>query len=170
MNQFSQKISAHCSEETFNIGSSYLPGELLAAFLYAQLENMDLINTRRKKIYETYYQELKPLEEDGFLQLPTIPKHCQSNYHLFYIILKSEKVRDNLINYLRSKNISAVFHFLPLHLSPIGRSLGYKDGQLPATESVSGRLLRLPFYYELTTEDQERVIKIIKSFYQSKRL
>jgi dTDP-4-amino-4,6-dideoxygalactose transaminase len=149
-----------------DIGSSYLPSDLLAAFLYAQLEHMNQIEKRRREIFEYYYQALEPLAMDGMLGLPKTPAECQSNHHLFYILLKNEEVRNALMNYLKSKGILAIFHYVPLHLSPVGRSMGYQEGQLPVTELMSGRLLRLPFYYDLKEEDQEEVVGCIKTFFK----
>lgn len=148
-----------------DIGSSYLPSDLLAAFLYAQLENMERITERRREIYNFYLKELASLADDGILQLPVIPEYCRPNYHFFYIILRDKKIRDDLLSYLNSKGIGAVFHYIPLHLSPVGRSMGYVDGQLPITESISDRLLRLPFYYNLKKDEQAEVIKAIKGFF-----
>jgi len=152
-----------------DIGSSYLPSDLLAAFLYAQLENMDKIEKRRREIFEHYYQALHPLAVDGMLRLPAIPTECESNNHMFYILLKDEETRNALMGYLKSKGILAIFHYIPLHLSPIGRSMGYREGQLPVTESVSGRLLRLPFYYGLEEKDQAEVVTYIKKFFKGDR-
>ena len=149
-----------------DIGSSYLPSDILAAFLYAQLENMDEINERRKQIFDYYYRELIPLVNDGMLRLPYVSSECQSNSHLFYIILKDENTRNELMDFLKSKGILAVFHYVPLHLSPIGRKVGYEEGQLPVTESISGRLLRLPFYFELKLEDQIEVVNKIKEYFR----
>ena len=101
---------------------------------------------------------------DGKLRLPYVSSECQSNSHLFYIILEDEKTRNDLMDHLKANGILAVFHYIPLHLSPVGRSMGYTEGQLPVTESMSGRLLRLPFYYELTQKDQMRVVECIKDF------
>lgn len=148
-----------------DIGSSYLPSDLLAAFLYAQLENMGRITERRKEIYNFYLKELASLADDGILQLPVIPEYCRPNYHFFYIILRDKKIRNDLLSYLNSKGIGAVFHYIPLHLSPVGRSMGYVDGQFPITESISDRLLRLPFYYSLKKDEQAEVIKAIKDFF-----
>jgi len=147
-----------------DIGSSYLPSDILAAFLYAQLENMDKINSRRKEIFNAYYQQLTPLAERGFLKLPVVAFGCESNSHMFYIILKDEETRTALMNYLKSKGILAIFHYLPLHLSPIGRSMGYRKGQFPVTESMSGRLLRLPFYYDLRRREQIKITSLIERF------
>lgn len=147
-----------------DIGSSYLPSDILAAFLYAQLENMEQINERRKELLDYYYKALIPLVNDGKLRLPYISGECETNSHLLYIIVKDENTRNGLIDHLKSYGIAAVFHYIPLHLSQIGRSMGYKKGQLPVTESMSGRLLRLPFYYDMTKEEQSEVVECIKSF------
>jgi dTDP-4-amino-4,6-dideoxygalactose transaminase len=147
-----------------DIGSSYLMADLLSAFLYAQLENMDQINQRRKDIWQFYHQSLVPLVNDSRLKIPYIPPGSESNSHLFYIILPDEKTRDGLMNYLKEQHISAVFHYVPLHTSDVGRTMGYHSGQLPVTESMSARLLRLPFYYELTKQDQSRVVETIFKF------
>ena len=149
-----------------DIGSSFLPSDILAAFLYAQLENMEAINKRRSELFDYYYKALIPLVNDGKLRLPYVLSECESNSHLFYIILKDEKTRNALMDHLKSRGILAVFHYLPLHLSQVGRSMGYTDGQLPVTESMSGRLLRLPFYHDMTSEDQAEVVNTIKDFFR----
>jgi dTDP-4-amino-4,6-dideoxygalactose transaminase len=149
-----------------DIGSSYLPSDLLAAFLYAQLENMEQINRRRAEIFDYYYKAMIPLVNDGRLRLPYLSSECESNSHLFYIILNDEKTRNDLMDYLKTRGILAVFHYLPLHLSPVGRAMGYKEGQLPVTESISVRLLRLPFYYELRRDEQAAVVESIEKFFR----
>jgi dTDP-4-amino-4,6-dideoxygalactose transaminase len=148
-----------------DIGSSYLPSDILAAFLYAQLENMDAINRRRDELFDFYFKELVPLANNGHLRLPYVSNCCETNCHLFYIILENEKKRDALLAHLKSRDILGVFHYLPLHLSPVGRSMGYQPGQLPVTESMAGRLLRLPFFYDLKTEEQNEVVEAIMSFF-----
>ena len=150
-----------------DVGSSYLPSDLLAAFLYGQLEHLNEINQRREFIYNSYYNALKPLADDGLIELPVIPAHCESNYHMFYILLKDVQQRTDLITYLKQQNIHAVFHYVPLHSSPMGEQFGYTSGKLPITETVSERLLRLPFYYELTEEDIETVTEHIVHFIRS---
>ena len=147
-----------------DVGSSYLMSDLLAAFLYAQLENMDQITRQRNEIWDFYHKALIPLVNEGKLRLPYVPPCCESNSHLFYIILPNEEIRDGLMQYLKNKNIHAVFHYVPLHLSAVGLSMGYEEGQLPMTESLSARLLRLPFYYELTRREQERIVDHIFKF------
>lgn len=148
-----------------DIGSSFLPSDILAAFLYAQLENMEAINKRRGELFDYYYKALIPLVNDGKLRLPYVSSECESNSHLFYIVLADENTRNALMDYLKSKGILAVFHYLPLHLSQVGRSMGYTEGQLPVTESVSGRLLRLPFYHEMKQKEQAEVVDVIKDFF-----
>lgn len=147
-----------------DVGSSYLPSDILAAFLYAQLEHMGQINNKRSEVFDYYYNALQPLEENGFLTLPFVSRECESNNHMFYILLNDEETRNSLIDYLSSNNINAVFHYVPLHLSEVGRSMGYTEGMLPVTESVSNRLLRLPFYYEITRGEQTEVVDKITRF------
>lgn len=141
-----------------DIGSSYVPSEICCAFLYAQLEMLDVIAEGRRKIYEFYRHHLKPLEAAGLVQLPHIPEDCTSNYHMFYILVRDVQTRNELLRFLKQNGIEAVFHYVPLHTSPMGKRFGYKEGDLPITEGLSGRLLRLPFYYEITEEEQRRVI------------
>lgn len=148
-----------------DVGSSYLPSDMLAAFLYAQLEHMDEITMKRKKIYETYLEVLEPLASRGLLALPTIPAHCEPNYHMFYIIVSDEGTRNKLIAYLETSSINAVFHYVPLHTSPVGTQMGYREGMLPVTEELSTRVLRLPFYYELTDSELERIVDAIYTFF-----
>ncbi len=148
-----------------DVGSSYVPSDLLAAFLYGQLEKMNEINAKREKIYQSYYNALKPLADKGLIELPFIPEHCESNYHMFYILLKDHKQRAELIQFLKADNIQSVFHYIPLHSSPMGESLGYKKGLLPVTESISDRLLRFPFYYELTELDIERISQRVSEYF-----
>jgi len=151
-----------------DIGSSFLPSDILAAFLYAQLENMEQINKRRGEHFDYYYKALIPLVNDGKLRLPYVASECQSNSHLFYIILQDENTRNALMKHLKSNGILAVFHYIPLHLSQVGRSMGYVEGQFPVTESMSGRLLRLPFYHDMKQEEQAEVVNEIKYFFKGK--
>ncbi len=148
-----------------DMGSSYVPSDILAAFLYGQLENMEKINRQRKFIYKTYYELLLPLAEHGLLRLPVIPEGCDSNYHMFYLLLKDHDTRMSLIEHLKKQGILAVFHYVPLHTSPIGQTMGYSDGMLPVTEYISERLLRLPFYFELQEMDIRTVVSEIFCFF-----
>lgn len=141
-----------------DIGSSYLPSDLLAAFLYAQFEKKDLIKSLRAKIFNYYYENLKPLQEKGIIKLPFIPEYCDINYHMFYIILKSEEKRNYVMSELKKSGIQAVFHYVPLHTSEVGIKMGYKKGDLPVTEEYSARLLRLPMFADLTQDEQKYII------------
>jgi len=147
-----------------DVGSSFLLSDVLAAFLYAQLEELDEINQKRKAIFDYYYENLKELEDKGELRLPTIPDDCKTNYHLFYILLPSVEKRNQLMDQLKGEEISAVFHYVPLHSSPMGAKFGYKEGDLPITENVSSCLLRLPFYADLGLEEQSFVVSMVKKF------
>ncbi len=149
-------------------GSSYLPSDILGAFLYAQLENMDVIDHRRKEVFNYYCHALTSLADKGMLGLPTVSPQYECNGHMFYIILNDEETRDSLMDYLKSNGVHAVFHYIPLHLSKVGRSLGYTDGQFPVTESIAGRLLRLPLYYDLKEEEQAQVVALIEKFFAKK--
>jgi dTDP-4-amino-4,6-dideoxygalactose transaminase len=148
-------------------GSSYVPSEVCSAFLSAQLEMLDEIAERRKSIYDYYRDHLKPLEAAGLLRLPRVPAECRSNYHMLYVLLNDRRSRDGLIEHLRERGIMAVFHYVPLHTSPMGRTFGYNEGDLPVTEETSARLLRLPLYYEITEEEQDRVVAGIETFLQN---
>lgn len=141
-----------------DIGSSYLPSDMLAAFLYAQFEQLNEINNKRKSIFNYYYEHLKKLEDRVILRLPIIPKECEFNAHMFYILLNSEKERNNLMDKLKENGIWAVFHYIPLHSSPMGIKMGYKIGDFPITENLSGRLLRLPMYADLGEKELEYIL------------
>ncbi|MAX22577.1 MAG: dTDP-4-amino-4,6-dideoxygalactose transaminase, partial [Planctomycetaceae bacterium] len=161
----SQFLKGHVDKYTWvDLGSSYLQGELAAAFLFGQLGSMDIITEMRQRCYETYKQQLTPLAEEKLLQLPVIPAECQSNYHLFHILLPTQEKRDALLNHLNSRGIHAVFHYIPLHSSPAGIRLSGKTVSLPITESISTRLLRLPIYPNLEPELQQQVVDEITTF------
>lgn len=129
-----------------DIGSSYLPSDLLSAFLYAQLEKLDEIQDMRMYAWNAYYSALKPFEEAGVIRLPIIPDYAEHNAHLFYILFRDEQTRDRVMNQLKDRGILAVFHYVPLHSSPFGLAMGNRKGDLPVTEETSERLLRLPMY------------------------
>lgn len=146
-------------------GSSYVPSEIACAYLCAQLEQMDAIVARRRRLFEAYVHGLQPLASEGLFCLPHVPPHCRINYHLFYLIVHDPEQRDRLIEYLRARSIQAVFHYVPLHDSPVGRTYGYRKGDLPVTEAASERIVRLPMYFDLSEEDQSRVIRTVYSFF-----
>jgi dTDP-4-amino-4,6-dideoxygalactose transaminase len=150
-----------------DIGSSLLPSDILAAFLYAQLENMDVITRKRQEIYGIYEARLRPLANRGLVTLPSIPPECESNYHIFYIVLNSLYERTKLIEYLKARSILTVFHYVPLHTSPMGTAMGYRPGMLPVTETISERLLRLPMYYEMQHSEVELVVDEICKFFRA---
>jgi dTDP-4-amino-4,6-dideoxygalactose transaminase len=147
-----------------DLGSSYLPSDILAAFLYAQLEAGETIQARRKRIWEYYYVRLAEWAQSHNVHLPFIPQHCEQPYHMFYLLLPDLETRQAMIAHLKADGIQAVFHYLPLHSSEMGIQLGGKPGDCPVTEDISDRLLRLPFYNTLTEADQERVIASLCSF------
>ncbi|MDY6880515.1 MAG: dTDP-4-amino-4,6-dideoxygalactose transaminase [Thermodesulfobacteriota bacterium] len=147
-----------------DVGSSFLPSDILAAFLYAQLQDSKRIQGLRKRIWEYYAEHLREWAPEHGTRLPFIPDHCEHPYHLFYLVMPSLEKRDRLIGHLRENNIHSVFHYQPLHLSRMGKKFGGKEGSLPVTEHVSDRLLRLPFFNDLSRGDQEQVITAIKSF------
>jgi dTDP-4-amino-4,6-dideoxygalactose transaminase len=149
-----------------DIGSSYLPSELNAAYLYAQLEMAEEINNYRLNIWNQYYHELKPLQERGVLDLPYVPEECHHNAHMFYIKVKDLPERSRLIQYLKDKEVNTVFHYIPLHSSPAGREYGSFCGRDKYTTKESERLLRLPMYYGLTKQEIQIVTGLIGDFFK----
>lgn len=149
-------------------GSSYLPSELNAAYLYAQLESADEIYNDRMNSWNLYYELLKPLAEAGVIELPVIPDGCIHNAHMFYIKAKDLEERTELILYLKSKGVQAVFHYIPLHSAPAGKKYSRFSGEDKFTTKESERLLRLPMYYGLQTNLIEYVVETIKAFYQNR--
>ena len=147
-----------------DIGSSYLPSDLLAAFLLAQLEAREQIQAKRRQIWEYYYAHLADWTQNNDVRLPIVPSHCEQPYHMFYLLLPSLGQRQAFIAHLKAHGILSVFHYLPLHLSPMGRKFGGKEGDCPVTEDVSERLVRLPFFNSLTQADQQMVIDAVRSF------
>ena len=149
-----------------DIGSSYLPSDILAAFLYAQMENADQIIAKRNLLYDLYVEYMQPLAEKGFIKLPFILSDCRSNGHIFYIITRSLEERTALIEFLKGHGIMAIFHYVPLHSSSAGRLYGRACRTLEVTEQVSACLLRLPLYYEMTQVDVRYVVEKIYQFYE----
>lgn len=139
------------------LGSSYLPSDMLAAFLYGQLEQRQYVMERRKKIFDSYEALLKPQAAALELQLPTIPSDCEQSHHMYYILLPTEALRDAAIRGMAEQGFISAFHFMPLHLSPAGRRYGGNQA-CPVTESVSRRLVRLPFHLALSGNDQEAIV------------
>jgi len=148
-----------------DIGSSYLPSDLLAAHLYAQLEVRSKVQAHRKKVWEYYYHHLQNWAKSMGVRLPIIPEHTEQSYHMFYLLLPSLDKRQALIAHLRQREIDSVFHYLPLHLSQMGVQFGGHPGDCPVTERVSDQLLRLPFHNALTEAEQSRVVGAIQEFH-----
>jgi dTDP-4-amino-4,6-dideoxygalactose transaminase len=145
-----------------SIGSSFLPGELIAAFLWAQLEEIDAITAKRLAIWERYHDSLKCLENKELLRLPIIPDGCTHNAHMFYVMVNSEKARESVLSKFKENSISAVFHYVPLHSSPAGKRYGKPFGDLEVTNSSAARLIRLPLWVGITHDEQDCVIRILK--------
>lgn len=148
-----------------DIGSSYLPSDALAAFLLAQFEEKDRIQQRRKLLWERYMEALRSWAIARGICLPTIPEHCEQSWHLFYMLTPTTEDRDRFIGHFKDHDILSVFHYLPLNTSIMGLKFGGKSGNCPVTESISGRLLRLPMYYDLLGPDQDRVIETALKFH-----
>ncbi len=148
-----------------DIGSSFLPSELNAAYLYAQLEEAEKINNDRLKSWQLYYNELSELKDNGLIELPTIPKECEHNAHMFYIKLKDLNERTKLISFLNERGIASVFHYVPLHSAKAGIEFGRFHGEDRYTTRESERILRLPLYYGLKDAEVETVISSIKEFF-----
>lgn len=145
-------------------GSSYLPSELNAAYLYAQLEAKDKIQKKRMKIYEYYHRNLADLAAEGKVEQPYVPQDCEHNAHMYYLKVKDMKVRTRLLAYLRENGICSVFHYVPLHSAPAGQKFGRFAGEDVYTTKESERLLRLPMFYNLDMEDVKRIVDVIHKF------
>ena len=146
-------------------GSSYLPSDINAAYLWAELEQADKINENRLATWNYYNENLKILEDEGYIQRPHIPEECKHNAHMYYIKAKDLEERTDLIKYLKENGVQAVFHYIPLHTAPAGIKYGRFNGEDKYTTKESDRLLRLPMYYNLQKEDAEKVVQTIKDFY-----
>jgi dTDP-4-amino-4,6-dideoxygalactose transaminase len=146
-----------------DVGSSYLPGEVVAAFLWAQMEEAGAITEKRLAIWQHYHGALAPLEAAGVLRRPIVPDGCRHNAHMYYIVLESLEKRTALIAQLTKQNIHAVFHYVPLHSAPAGQNYGRVHGSMTHTEDLADRLLRLPLWVGLTGSQQALVVEIIQS-------
>jgi len=147
-----------------DVGSSYPPSDILAAFLLAQLERRLDILARRAAVWNFYDRHLADWADNHGVQRPAIPPHCEQSYHMYFVVMPSSAARQRLIEHLKSHGILAVFHYVPLHTSPMGRQFGGRVGQCPVSEWAGERLLRLPFYNSLSVEEQSRVVEVIRSF------
>ncbi len=145
-------------------GSSYLPSDLLAAFLFAQLENAETIQARRKHVWNRYHRELGDWCAEYGVRPPVVPEHCRQAYHMYYMLLQNVADRDALIAYLAAHEINSVFHYVPLHGSEYGAHLGYRPEDLPVSVSSSERLIRLPMYNDMSDAETDRVVEAVHSF------
>lgn len=149
-----------------NWGSSYLPSDMNAAYLYAQLENADMINHNRLKSWDVYYNGLKALQDKGYVELPYIPEECKHNAHMFYVKAKDLEERTKLISYLKENGIQTAFHYVPLHSAPAGQKFGEFFGEDKYTTKESDRLVRLPMFYGLQDSELELIIDKVNAFYK----
>jgi len=147
-----------------DIGSSFLPSDILAALLWAQVEAHEVIQERRREIHDHYAGCLADWARGGNVGFQSVPPACRSSHHLFSLLLPTPGAQQAFLRHLKARGVNAVFHYQPLHLTPMGRSLGGRPGQCPVAESVSGRIARLPFYFDLNRADQDRVIEAVLSF------
>lgn len=149
-----------------DIGSSYVMSDVLAAFLYGQLEVWQTIQAQRQRIWNYYDQHLRNWAQERGIGCPVVPAHCEQSYHMYYLMMPSLEKRQAFISFLKSRGILSVFHYVPLHLSPMGRRMGGRNGSCPVSEQKSERLVRLPFYNSLNQAGQDRVIAAVREFQQ----
>lgn len=147
-----------------DIGSSFLPSDLIAAFLYSQLENMDKINKKRMEIWKFYHNLFEKYEEQGLVKRPFIPSNCSHNAHMYYILFDNLEKRTKFINYMKQNKINPVFHYIPLHSSPAGKKYGRKSGSLNITNKISDTILRLPMYYTMNNKELSYIRSAIKKY------
>ncbi len=147
-----------------DVGSSYLPSDILAGMLLSHFEEADFIQNKRKQLWDTYAAQLNGWAEQNSVRLPSIPNYCEQSYHMFYLIMPDLETRQRFIHYLKERDIMAVFHYVPLHTADMGQFFGYQAGDLPVTEEYSDRLVRLPFYNSLSEAEQQQVINTILTF------
>jgi dTDP-4-amino-4,6-dideoxygalactose transaminase len=165
----SQFMRGYADKYTWvDVGSSYVLSDMLAAFLVGQIENMDKITRRRGEIFDRYVAILTPLVRRGLIRIPEVPRHCSTNYHMFYVLTADVEERTALIAHLRAAGVLAVFHYVPLHSSPFARSLGVPQTHLRWTDELSARLLRLPMYFDLTDQEVEEVASRVLDFYRTR--
>ena len=151
-----------------SLGSSYLPSDILAGLLYGQLMRFDEIMEKRMRAWNRYNDFFLSFEKKGLLTRPYIPSYCEHNAHMYYLILNTKEERDELVSYLKENDIQACPHYYPLHISPMGKKFGYKEGDLPLTEEYCYRLLRLPLYADIKEKDITKVCRVIEKYFNSK--
>lgn len=149
-----------------DIGSSFLPSDMIAAFLYAQLENIEKINNKRLSIWQEYHEFFKKYEDLGIIKRPIIPNNCTHNAHMYYILFNNLENRTQFISYMKQNNINPVFHYIPLHSSPAGEKYGRIAGNMFETDNIADTLVRLPMFYELTNTEIKLIMSTIKKFFK----
>ncbi|MGH7991918.1 MAG: dTDP-4-amino-4,6-dideoxygalactose transaminase [Limisphaerales bacterium] len=160
---FRGQVDKYC---WMDVGSRYVMSDVLAAFLYAQLEVWQTIQAQRQRIWQYYDQHLRGRAQERGIGCPVVPAHCEQSYHMYYLVMPSLEQRQALIAFLESRGILGVFHYVPLHLSPMGQRMGGRNGACPVSEQKSERLLRLPFYNTLSQDEQDQVIAAVRQFQQ----
>jgi dTDP-4-amino-4,6-dideoxygalactose transaminase len=164
----SQFLLGHVDKYTWvDVGGSFLPSDVLAAFLLGQLESRDVIMARRKHLWHRYQQRLQPLADRGLLRLPVIPDGVDPNYHLYFVVLQSFEARTSLMQALNAQGIAAAFHYPALHTTPMGKGLHPSGQRLPGAEELADRLLRLPLYVDLSDDEQDRVVDAVAAHLRS---
>lgn len=149
-----------------DIGSSFLPSDLVAAFLYSQLQNINKINKKRAEIWNFYHEFFKKYEENGFIKRPFVPQFCKHNSHMYYILFPTIEKRTDFINFLKSHEINTVFHYIPLHSSPAGKKFSRTASDMSITDETSDTLVRLPIYYSLTKKELNRIKSVIENYFK----
>ncbi|MBL0010845.1 MAG: dTDP-4-amino-4,6-dideoxygalactose transaminase [Nitrosomonas sp.] len=158
-----QFFRGHVDKYTWqDIGSSFLPGELISAFLWAQLEEAEQITKQRLDIWDEYHKLLEPLENHGLLRRPIIPAHCQHNAHMYYVLLSEELQRDKILHRMKADGIGAIFHYIPLHSSPAGRKFGRASGELTNTDFCAEKIIRLPLWIGISKEQQKQIVSTLE--------
>lgn len=164
----SQFIQGKVDKYTWHdAGSSFLPSEINAAFLWAQLQEADFITQKRIAIWDYYHKKLELLESRGFLRRPVVPSECKHNAHMYYILLSPKIDREQVLNQLKRNNVNAVFHYVPLHSSPAGKRYGRPHGELQVTNTLSARIIRLPLWVGLSYEQQDKIVEILEIYFES---
>ena len=150
-----------------DVGSSYLPSDMIAAFLFAQLENIEKINNKRLQIWQEYHDFFKKYEDMGLIKRPIIPANCTHNAHMYYVLFESLEKRTKFIDYMKTNGINPVFHYIPLHSSPAGQQFGKIIGTMNVTDNTSETLVRMPMFYDLSSDEMQQIKIVVKNFIES---
>jgi dTDP-4-amino-4,6-dideoxygalactose transaminase len=148
-------------------GSSFLPGELTAAFLYSQLEEMEEINKNRLLVWDNYHKYLNPLETENLITRPVVPSDCTHNAHIYYFVVNTPDIRDNLLKFMKAEGVQCTSHYVPLHSSPAGVKYGRTHGDLSVTNKVAEQIIRLPLWPHMSHDNVARVVELLTSFFRN---